>query len=688
MNKNEKPFIEGPASKEIRYLLHEELISSNYSTISLAEDTQAIPKSDDRLVILKRLHWDRFPGEKYKLYDEIRFQRLMKGHPQVGQIKDSWEDGKDIILVLEYAHRGDLHKFMWQHREEMTEQRIEKILYQVLLALKELHERGIMHRDIKPENILLDKNLDARVVDFGWAGEVGNTMTNSEGAGTLTYMSPECLLRAPQNPATDIWSFGVLAYELYHYKEAFPAKNQEEAIKLVDKSPPKFNPQLCPELAQDLIKSCLMYRSHQRPKAKELLQHPLFARLRRPTPVPVIVTAITDAPESAVNAEPSLIKNSVEKTTTTPISHVDNRFLPGFGVLKHYRSNAKSIIDSASVNSTNILAERRPPQTEEKSVSVEKRVPYNPLTGGRSISREFMLHTAARQANEYGLKAIHPHDYLDEKVKINPVAIQPNKIVNFQKFLTERIQPSTWMNRESTGESSKLSRFPKPKLELRKRLGVETSQPTESSVLNMSQPGERSMLNQHLNISDVSQPSQNHPAIEVHQQQASNASTSRPLLSAQDNRLNPEPDNSPSSEFIRKHADNTLMREQTLLITSSVNNLHLVQRHQPFYGTMQRTYAVPTHHENRGLQRLSINLDERWMMTQTLGNLKLRGDLESMTESRIPIDIGKRSNNFQQSMTFTTGTTFKPTTRVIFQPQQTVMCQQFPKYIETGRFVA
>ena len=317
-----------------RYSLVQEIISSNYSTIYLAEDTSASPGALHRRVIIKRLHWDKFPGEKFKLYDEIRFQRLMRGHPNIGQILDSWEEGKDIILVLEYAQCGDLHNFMWRQRDQMTPERIQKILFQVLFGLNDLHKRGIMHRDIKPENILLDGFQDAKLIDFGWSAEIGNLVTNTEGAGTLTYMSPECLLKAPQNCATDIWSLGVLAYELYHYKEAFPAKDPDQAIELVTHTFPQIDPTKCPPEAQNLIESCLRYKAHERPKANQLLRHPLFSNLhgvvqseppaeRQVMQLEPTLTESLLRPESA--SEPILEAESLKPGNDSPVQHSSGR---------------------------------------------------------------------------------------------------------------------------------------------------------------------------------------------------------------------------------------------------------------------------------------------------------------------------------------------------------------------------
>lgn len=492
---NEKTSGDFVSGKENRYVLHQELISSNYSTITLAEDTMAPADSDERIVIVKRLHWDRFPGEKYKLFDEIRFQRLLKGHPHVSQIKDSWEDQKDIILVLEFAHKGDLHKFMWQYRSEMTQDRIKKILHQLLLALKDLHDRGIMHRDIKPENVLLDKNFDAKLIDFGWAGEIGNTMTDSEPAGTLTYMPPECLIRAPQNSAADIWSFGVLAYELYHYKEAFPAKDMQQALMAVNKTPPAFDPAVCPEEAENLIKACLKYRAHQRPRVKDLLLHPLFAELQSPPktlPTPAAVVDVEPLPSGEAKLrDPTASAKIVDLISDEPVSNDHPQVI----------LNLQPPTDEIQVTKTSTIM---PKQHVEETQPNTRLARYSPLTGSRSTSREISRSAKdiKTEGNEYGLQETLKVGTQAPPPRVNDVNLTAStRVQTFQRYFTEKNQPASNTLRMDTGSSEYPPKRTKPKLELRKRPPNGLEHSSSTNVLNWSQPSTGAVFNPTLNAS-------------------------------------------------------------------------------------------------------------------------------------------------------------------------------------------
>lgn len=86
-----------------------------------------------------------------------------------------------------------------------------------------MHEKNIMHRDIKPENILLGKNMEIKVCDFGWSTR--NQNTRETFCGTFEYMSPEILENKSYDKSVDIWSLGILLFELYHNRSPFKGKS-------------------------------------------------------------------------------------------------------------------------------------------------------------------------------------------------------------------------------------------------------------------------------------------------------------------------------------------------------------------------------------------------------------------------------------------------------------------------------
>lgn len=94
------------------------------------------------------------------------------------------------------------------------------------IALDVVHQKGIIHRDIKPENILLDKNGNVKLADFGWSNFKSTNEIRTTFCGTLDYLAPEMLKSNHEHDfGVDIWSVGVLCYELQTGFSPFAPKN-------------------------------------------------------------------------------------------------------------------------------------------------------------------------------------------------------------------------------------------------------------------------------------------------------------------------------------------------------------------------------------------------------------------------------------------------------------------------------
>ena len=113
---------------------------------------------------------------------------------------------------MDYTSNGTLHHLL-KKSKYLDEKTAFKYFIQVTSAVNFLHENNLVHRDIKPENILLDENNIVKLCDFGWCCEltVGNRITF---CGTYEYMAPEVMNEMPYNHSVDLWSLGVLLYEM------------------------------------------------------------------------------------------------------------------------------------------------------------------------------------------------------------------------------------------------------------------------------------------------------------------------------------------------------------------------------------------------------------------------------------------------------------------------------------------
>lgn len=140
-------------------------------------------------------------------------------HPNIVKLIDYVEDEKNLSLILEYVDGIELDKYIREVKGKVPHEEAVAIMSQVLDALSYAHSLDIVHRDIKPSNILIDKNNKVKIIDFGIAKMIDSdenlakTMANQD-LGTPRYMSPEQIKGEPVSFKTDIYSVGLVFYEM------------------------------------------------------------------------------------------------------------------------------------------------------------------------------------------------------------------------------------------------------------------------------------------------------------------------------------------------------------------------------------------------------------------------------------------------------------------------------------------
>jgi serine/threonine protein kinase len=160
------------------------------------------------------------------IYREISIHSRLS-HENVIKLLSYEENKEAFYLILEYASGGTLFSLIKKQKNGFDEATAFKYFIQAAAAVQFIHEHGLVHRDIKPENLLLTKNGVVKLCDFGWCVEIamGNRQTF---CGTYEYMAPEVIKEKPYNQSIDVWSLGILLYELLHGYSPFRAKNCQE----------------------------------------------------------------------------------------------------------------------------------------------------------------------------------------------------------------------------------------------------------------------------------------------------------------------------------------------------------------------------------------------------------------------------------------------------------------------------
>ena len=176
---------------------------------------------------------------------------------------------------MDFADGGDLSmKIKAQNGKLFSENKILDWFTQVCLAIKHIHDRKILHRDIKSQNIFLMKNGQVKLGDFGIAKCLNQTIDKAKTyVGTPYYLSPEIINSQPYDFKSDIWSLGVLLYEMCALKMPFDASNLPQLyIKIINCNYPPLNNYYSNDLKK-LVKSMLNETSLKRPNIGEILNY-------------------------------------------------------------------------------------------------------------------------------------------------------------------------------------------------------------------------------------------------------------------------------------------------------------------------------------------------------------------------------------------------------------------------------
>ena len=136
---------------------------------------------------MKKLH-KKDKTEEYYIQKEIDLHKSLS-HQNIIKLYDSFEDETHSFLILEYAEKGDLFEYL--RKQKLEKDQLLKFFYQATLAINYLHEKKILHRDLKPENLLLDRDLNVKICDFGWSVEYEEGAKRQTLCGTYEYMAPE-----------------------------------------------------------------------------------------------------------------------------------------------------------------------------------------------------------------------------------------------------------------------------------------------------------------------------------------------------------------------------------------------------------------------------------------------------------------------------------------------------------------
>ncbi|MDA7978871.1 MAG: protein kinase [Pirellulales bacterium] len=240
-----------------RYAVESVLGEGAFGAVYLARDPDL-----DRQVAIKVPHTDRLSDEEsVELFMREARMAAQLRHPSAVRVFDIERQDKLCFIVMEYIEGSTLRTLSRQRSMTLTE--IARTISAVGDALHEAHKLGLVHRDLKPGNILIDKQGDPRVADFGLAVlETDQRSRAGEVSGTPAYMSPEQVRGETHrlDGRCDIWAMGVILYELLTGRKPFDGSSVYEVfdeIKHREPKPPRQIDDTIPVSLERIVQGCL-----------------------------------------------------------------------------------------------------------------------------------------------------------------------------------------------------------------------------------------------------------------------------------------------------------------------------------------------------------------------------------------------------------------------------------------------
>ncbi|KAJ8899282.1 hypothetical protein K2173_018256 [Erythroxylum novogranatense] len=207
----------------------------------------------------------------HNLRQEIEILRKLK-HENIIEMLDSFESPQEFCVVTEFA-QGELFEIL-EDDKCLPEIQVQAIAKQLVRALHYLHSNRIIHRDMKPQNILIGAGSVVKLCDFGFARAMSiNTVVLRSIKGTPLYMAPELVREQPYNHTADLWSLGVILYELFVGQPPFYTNSVYALIRHIVKDPVKYPDDMSPSF-KSFLKGLLNKVPQNRLTWPALLDHP------------------------------------------------------------------------------------------------------------------------------------------------------------------------------------------------------------------------------------------------------------------------------------------------------------------------------------------------------------------------------------------------------------------------------
>lgn len=325
-------------------------------------------KSTGEQVAVKKMELDSIKKISSRIRKEIKICKELC-HENIVKTYDVIYDrkGGNVYLILEYCSKGDLSEFL--KGRALKEKHVKSFMRQISFGLKYLLTHNIIHRDLKPQNILINNDGILKIADFGFARYLEKNSLIDTLCGTPLYMAPEIIRKKKYNEKADLWSVGIIMYQMLFGQRPYNAKNIFDLIGQIEKNTPLYIPSEISSSGKSLLNQLLVEDPTNRISWEEFFNHKWFEgdgeydsdnmviQISKTDSIENIITKVTKSSYNEV-----LFKEEEES--------VDNSSIYESDYSSYEESMPKSIIEPQIPRSEPIDIPKRTISTSEYDVNI------------------------------------------------------------------------------------------------------------------------------------------------------------------------------------------------------------------------------------------------------------------------------------------------------------------------------
>ena len=273
--RSSKPKPESPTS-DLNDLLVQDSSSYEFGRV-LGQGAYAVVRLATNLKENKKFAIKSYSKEKLQetqkrknLRREIQIMRMIQ-HQGIVKIVEAFKSSKQVHIVLEYFKGMALAHFLKMRTGKRIPEDDAKVVFgQIVQAVSYLHEEGIAHRDIKLDNILVNPEMQVKIIDFGFSSF--NELASKSFCGTPNYMAPEIIMRKEYVPAkVDVWALGVVLFVMLSGTFPFKGITDKDLFSSIREGLKEI-PDVIPISAKLLISKMMAFNPNKRPAASDILK--------------------------------------------------------------------------------------------------------------------------------------------------------------------------------------------------------------------------------------------------------------------------------------------------------------------------------------------------------------------------------------------------------------------------------